>query len=67
MFIIWSDNGTKFVGAEKELREKIEKWNTVYIAAELAHKSIMSRFNPPIAPHQGGIWEKIVRRFKCVL
>ena len=23
--IIWSDNGTTFVGAEKELRENIEK------------------------------------------
>ena len=38
--IIWSDNSTNFVGAEKELRENIEKWNTIYIAAELAHKGI---------------------------
>ena len=37
--IIWSDNST-FVGAEKELRESVEKWNTTNIAAELAHKGI---------------------------
>ena len=45
--IIWSDNGTNFVGAEKELREIIEKWNTTNIAVELAHKGIKWRFNPP--------------------
>ena len=38
--MIWSDNGTSFIGAEKELRESIEKWNVVNIAAELAHKGI---------------------------
>ena len=65
--IIWSDNGTNFVGAEKELRENIEKWNTINIAVELAHKGIKWRFNPPSAPHQSGIWERLVRSFKRVL
>ena len=65
--INWSDNGTNVVGAEKELREDIEKWNTINIAAELAHKGIKWRFNPPSAPHQGGIWERLVRSFKRIL
>ena len=64
---IWSDNGTNFIGAEKELREYFENWNTLNIAAELAHKGIKWRFNPPSAPHQGGIWERLVRSFKRVL
>ena len=64
---IWSDNGTNFIGAEKELREGMEKWNTLNIASELAHKGIKWRFNPPSAPHQGGIWERLVRSFKRVL
>ena len=64
--IIWSDNGTNFVGAEKKLREQSEKW-TINIAVELAHKGIKWRFNPPSAPHQGGIWERLVRSFKRVL
>ena len=65
--IIWSDVGINFVGAEKELRENIEKWNTINIAVELAHKGIKWRFNPPSAPHQGGIWERLVRSFKQIL
>ena len=65
--MIWSDNGTNFIGAEKELRESIEKWDVVNIAAELAHKVMKWRFDPPSAPHQGGIWERLVRSFKCVL
>ena len=65
--MIWSHNGTNLIGAEKELRESIEKWNVVDIAAELAHKGIKRRFNPPSAPHQGGIWEKFVCSFKRVL
>ena len=65
--MIWSDNGTNFIGAEKELRECIEKWNTLNIAAELAHKGIMWRFNPPSGPHQGGIWDRLVHSFKRVL
>ena len=65
--ILWSDNGTNFVGAEKELRENIEKWNATNTAVELDHKGIKWRFNPPSAPHQGGIWERLVRTFKRVL
>ena len=56
-----------FVGAEKELRENIEKWNTINIAVELAHNGIKWRFNPPSAPQQAGIWERLVRSFKRVL
>ena len=65
--VIWSDNGTNFIGAEKELHDSVEKWNTLYISAELAHKVIKWRFNPPSAQHQGGIWERLVRSFKRVL
>ena len=65
--MIWSDNGTNFIGAEKELRACAEKWNTLNIAAELAHQGIMWRSNPPSAPHQGGIWERLVQSFKRVL
>ena len=65
--MISSENGTNFIGAEKELRKSTEKWNFVNIATELAHKGIKWRFNPPSAPHQVGIWERLVRSFKRVL
>ena len=38
--MIWWDNSTNFIGAEKELGESIEKWNGVNISAELAHIGI---------------------------
>ena len=65
--MIWSDNSTNFIGAEKELHECIEKWNMLNIAAELAHKGSEWKFNPPSAPHQVGIWERLVRSFKRVM
>ena len=65
--MILSDDGTNFLAAEKELRECMEKWNTLNIAAELAHKGKMWRFNTPSAPHQSGIWKRLFRSFKRVL
>ena len=52
---------------KKELRKIIEKWNTINIAVELAHKGINWKFNSPSAPHHGGIWERLVGSFKRVL
>ena len=65
--MIWSDIVTNFVGVEKELRECIGKWSTLKIAAELAHKGIKWNFNPPSAPHESGIWERLIRMFQRVL
>ena len=62
--MIWSDNDTKFIGAEK--KASVEMWNIVNNAAELAHKCIKLRFNPPSAPHQDDIWESLVRSFKSI-
>ena len=63
--IIWSDNGTNFVGAEKELLLCIKNWNAE-AALSLVDKSIKWKYNPPSAPHQGGAWELMVRSCKRV-
>ena len=42
---IWSDNGTNFVGAEKELLLCIQSWNN-QAPPELARKGIKWKFNP---------------------
>ena len=62
---IWSDNGTNFVGAEKELLEVTRRWND-YAPAALVCKGIRWKFNPPSAPQHGGSWERIVRSCKRV-
>ena len=59
-----SDNGTNFIGAEKELAEYIAAWNKVRIEEPLIQQGIRWKFNPPAAPHFGGVWERLVRSCK---
>ena len=61
---ILNDNGTDFVGAAKEMRDCINAWNQSDIETSLAQKDIKWKFNPPGAPHFGGIWERLVRSCK---
>ena len=63
---IWADNGTNFVGAEKELLACIKSWNGM-APTIFAHKSVSWKFNPPGAPHHGGSWERFVRSVNRVL
>ena len=50
-----SDNGTNFVGAEKELTEYIAAWNKRQIEEHLIQQGIRWKFNPPAAPHFEGV------------
>ena len=61
---IISDNGTDFVGLARELKEYINSWNKDQITSDLARKNIVLQFNPPGAPHFGGVWERLVGRCK---
>ena len=49
--VIWSDNGTNFVGAEKDLLACLLNWDAKLIASKLAQKGIKWKFNPPASPH----------------
>ena len=64
--VIWSDNGTNFVASEKELLSNINNWNQQVLGETLVKKGIKWKFNPPSAPHHGGVWESLVRSFKHV-
>ena len=57
---IYSDNGTNFVGADRELKQSLQEWNQSQIADFLSQKGIQWHFNPLAAPHFGGIWEHLV-------
>jgi len=65
--LIRSDNGTNFVGAEKELKQEIERWNHGRIQDELNERRIRWLFNPPGASHMGGVWERQIRTVRRVL
>ena len=65
--IIRSDNGTNFVGANRELKEGIRRWNQEKIHNNLLQQGIDWKFNPPTASHMGGSWERQIRTTKKVL
>ena len=64
---IYSDNGSNFIGAEKELREALILFNTVAVEKHLLQKSIQWHFNPPYASNMGGVWERLIRSFRRIL
>ncbi len=62
-----SDNGTNFVGAERELREALRNLDHSKIQSALARRGIEWTFNPPAGSHHGGAWEQIIRLIRKVL
>lgn len=62
-----SDNGTNFIGAERELKRAIEGWNLEQINDVLTLKGIKWTFNPPTGSHHGGAWERLIRSIRKIL
>lgn len=64
---IYSDNGTNFVGANRELTTNFEeaiKQITSNVADSLAIQGTTWHFIPASSPHFGGLWEAGVKSFK---
>ncbi|GFS87220.1 integrase catalytic domain-containing protein [Trichonephila clavipes] len=68
---IFSDNGTNFVGANNEFRKILKRLfkreSSEKFEDFLASESIQWHFNPPAAPHFGGLWEAGVKSLKSHL
>ena len=66
--VIWSDHGTNFVGASRELRELftfLDRPETRHsISNHCTTQNIEWHFTPEQAPHFGGLWEAAVKSFK---
>ena len=45
----------------------MNEWDKPKIESDLAQKKIVWKFNPPGAPHFGGIWERPVQSCKKVM
>ncbi|XP_008189613.1 uncharacterized protein LOC103311697, partial [Acyrthosiphon pisum] len=56
---IYSDNATNFVGVQRELSTYLRG-----VDESVAKEGIDWHFNPPAAPHFGGIWESAVKSAK---
>ncbi|XP_076380821.1 uncharacterized protein LOC117219916 [Megalopta genalis] len=69
--VIYSDNGTNFIGARNELRDLGEllasRAHNEKCARTLAQDHIQWQLIPPRAPHFGGLWERGVRSVKAHL
>ena len=65
--IMYSDNGTNFVGANKILRDAIRDLNRKSINEFCLTQEIDWHFNPPAASNQGGAWEILVCSAKRIL
>jgi len=59
-----SDNGTNFVGTERELRGLVKELDRDKIEKSAANKGIKWIFNPPRAPHFGGVHETMIKSGK---
>ncbi|XP_058448717.1 uncharacterized protein LOC131428686 [Malaya genurostris] len=63
---IFSDNGTNFHGANKQLEKEIRERSKT-LAAIFTNTTTRWNFNPPSAPHMGGVWERMVRSVKVAV
>ena len=65
--MIYSSNATNFVGANAELKRGIQRLNNRKITSDLGLRDIEWKHAPPLASHQGEIYEAIIRPVRKVL
>ena len=65
--VIYSDNGSNFHGAEAELKRGLKRLQKKLPFNDLAFRGVEFRFNPPLASHQGGVFESIIRLVRKVM
>lgn len=61
---VFSDCGTNFVGASRELRKLFSASSSDGRQIAAATEGVKWHFNPPAAPHFGGLWEAAVKSTK---
>ena len=61
---VLSDTGSNFISGERELRELVEQLDQEKIKKSAANKGIRWHFNPPLAPHFGGVHETLIKTAK---
>lgn len=61
---LYSDNGTTFHGADKEIANAVSSWKSLPSNSIFQSLYIKWTFIPPVAPHQGGLWEAAVKSAK---
>ena len=65
-----SDNGSNFIGAQRELKEALAEMDRDQVKVEMLKENcdwFEVKFNVPSASHMGGIWEHQIQRVRSVL
>ena len=67
---VYSDNGSNFIGAERELKKAYSEMNDNKIQSfmeGIGGDWIKWHKNPPFASHMGGVWERQIRSARAIL
>ena len=59
-----SDNGTNFIGAEKEIKQLVSQLDHDQIQRMTSNHGVDWHFNPPLASHFGGAFESMIKSAK---
>ena len=63
---LYSDQGINFVAADSQLKQMLSESSLFFskVSKELSSEGLTWSFNPPSAPHFGGLWEAAVKSMK---
>ena len=62
-----SDNGTNFIGTNRELTKALKELDHSKIQNAMLNVGVKWTFNPPTGAHHGGVWERLIRLVKKIL
>ena len=62
--LMLSDNGSNYVGAAQEIKELVDSMDQDKIQRLTSNQGIEWQFNPPEAPHFGGVFERMIKSAK---
>ena len=64
---VWSDNGTNLVGARTELAKSLRQLDHAKVIMTARRSEVDWTFNPPLASHQVGVWEWMIRTIRKIM
>jgi hypothetical protein len=68
---MYRDNGSNVVAGNRILKEEFERIKCDEAQLKIQHslraKEVAWHFNPPLASHSGGVWERMIRSIRRVL
>ena len=62
--LMLSDNGSNYVGAAREIKELVDNMDQEKVQRLTSNQGIEWQFNPPEAPHFGGVFERMIQSAK---